>query len=374
MREPGPSWSRSAILSYGFALLSVGVTFAGVSLVQYTLQAAPPVSLFLCAIIFVAWFAGLGPALLTTALSVLSFGYFFLLPLDTFVVAPKDLPRIILFGIVSLFVASVTAKQRGTAASLRRTRDQLQEAVQDLETLNRQLLLENAERKAAEQRTRAAEQELQATVDMIPVLVARYGSDGTIEFVNRTWQEYSGVSLENVIGRPRSVVVHPDDVPMFEDAWRTHMAAGEPFALEQRARRADGQYRRHWVQRVPLRNEQGEIVKWYGVGLDIHDQKQAEDALRRSEAELAEARRELQLTIDSIPVLVAGYRHDGSHDFINKTLRDYAGISLETLKGDPWKSVMHPDDIESAKRQWRTARERNEPFLAEARLRRIDGE
>ena len=67
---------------------------------------------------------------------------------------------------------------------------------------------------------------------------------------------------------------------MLENAWRAHMATGEPFELEQRARRLDGRYRWHWVQRVPMRDESGNVVKWYGVGLDIDDQKQAEDALR----------------------------------------------------------------------------------------------
>jgi PAS domain S-box-containing protein len=375
MPKSDPPWPRSsALFNYGLALLSVAVAFGGVSLLEHVLHAAPPVSLFLCVIIFVAWFAGLGPALLTTALSVLAFGYFFLLPLDSLTLASRDLPRIMLFGVAALFIASMSATQSGTAASLRRTRDQLQRAVQDLEALNRQLLLENAERTAAEQKTGQAERELQATIDMIPALVARYGPDGIIEFVNRTWQDYTGLSLESAKGRPRGVVVHPGDLPMFENAWRAHMATGEPFELEQRARRVDGQYRWHWVQRVPLRDENGSVIKWYGVGLDIHDQKQAEDALRRSETELAEARRQLQLAIDSIPVLVAAYCPDGVHDFVNQTWRDYTGLSLGDLAGDSWKTVVYPDDIAAAKRQWRACLETGTPFHAEARLRRADGE
>jgi PAS domain S-box-containing protein len=370
-----PPWPRSsAILNYGLAVLVVAVAFAIVSLLEHVLRAAPPVSLFLCAIIFVAWFAGLGPALLATALSVLAFGYFFLLPLGPLSLASRDLPRIVLFGISALFVASVSAAQRGTAASLGRMRDQLQGAVQDLEALNERLLRENIERKAAEQRISQAERELQATIDMIPALVARYGPDGTIEFVNRTWQDYTGLSLESATGRPRAIVIHPGDLSMFENAWRTHTATGEPFELEQRARRADGQYRWHWVQRVPLRDENGNVVKWYGVGLDIHDQKQAEDALRRSETELAEARRQLQLAIDSIPVLVAGYRADGAHDFVNQTWCDYTGLSLCDLTSDSWRTVVHPDDVAAAKRRWRACLETGTPFHAEARLRRADGE
>src|SRR5258708_2707986 len=142
-----------------------------ISLRYSVLMAPPPVSLFLCAVIFVAWFAGLGPALLASALSALAFGYFYLLPINSLTLASKDLPRIVLFWIASLIIASVSAAQRKTATSLRRTRDQLQDAVRDLETLNEQLLRENTERKAAEQKTREAERELRATIDMVPALI-----------------------------------------------------------------------------------------------------------------------------------------------------------------------------------------------------------
>jgi PAS domain S-box-containing protein len=290
MLKSGHVWPRSsAILSYGFAVLAFAVAFACVSLLGHVLNAAPPVSLFLCAIILVAWFAGLGPALLASVLSVLAFGYFYLLPINSLTLASRDLPRIVLFGIASLIIASVSAAQRGTAASLRRAHDQLQDAVEDLKTVNEQLLRENAERKTAEQKTREAERELQATIDMIPLLVARYQHDGSFDFVNRTWQAYTGLSQENVRGRSREIVIHPQDLALFENALRAHLATGDPFEMDQRVRRADGQYRWHSVRRVPLRDESGKVVKWYGVALDIHDQKQAEVALRKSEAYLDHA-------------------------------------------------------------------------------------
>jgi PAS domain S-box-containing protein len=290
MPESGHVWPRSsAISSYGFAVLAFAAAFACVSLLDHVLKADAPVSVFLCAIIFVAWFAGLGPALLASALSVLAFGYFYLLPINSLTLASRDLPRIVLFGIASLIVASVGAAQRKTAASLGRARDQLQGAVSDLKTLNEQLLRENAERKVAEQKTREAERELRATIDMVPALIARYRHDGTFDFVNRTWQAYTGLSQEGVRGRSRDIVIHPDDLALFDDAWRAHLTTGDPFEMEQRVRRADGQYRWHSVRRAPLCDENGEVVKWYGVALDCHDQKQAEVAQRKSEAYLDHA-------------------------------------------------------------------------------------
>src|SRR5207247_4746625 len=82
-----------------------------------------------------------------------------------------------------------------------------------------------------------------------------------------------------------------DDVPRVEAAWPAHRPTAQPFHIEQRLRRADGEYRWHFVRRVPLRNEDGEVIRWYGVGHDIEDQKRAERALQRSETYLAEAQR-----------------------------------------------------------------------------------
>src|ERR1700704_519156 len=140
MPESGHVWPRSSAIStsYGFAVLAFAAAFACVSLLDHVLKADAPVSVFLCAIIFVAWFAGLGPALLASALSVLAFGYLYLLPINSLTLASSDLPRIVLFGVASLMVASVGATQRRTAASLRRARDQLQDAVSDLKSLNEQ--------------------------------------------------------------------------------------------------------------------------------------------------------------------------------------------------------------------------------------------
>lgn len=278
-------------LSYALAALTVAVAFAVVATLADLLQANPPVSLFLCAIILAAWFGGFGPALLATVLSVLGFGYFFLLPINSLMLASRDLPRIALFGIAGLLIGSVSAAQRRTTASLRQTRDQLQEAIGDLRALNGQLLRENGERKAAEQKTRAAERELQATIDMIPVLVARYQRDGSFDFVNRTWRDYTGLSLEQVKDRPRDIVIHPDDLEPFDNLWRSHCESGEPFEIEQRVLRADGQYRWHMVRRAPLRDENRNVIRWYAVAFDIHTQKEAEAALRKSEAYLDQAQR-----------------------------------------------------------------------------------
>jgi PAS domain S-box-containing protein len=149
-------------------------------------------------------------------------------------------------------------------------------------------VLDLTERKCAEDALRASEQKLQIIIDTIPAHVVRYRPDGAADFMNQTFSEFvgPGVGFDNL----RSVV-HPEDHPKRLRDWDTHVAAAEPYDIEMRLRRADGVYRWHRSRRVPLRDANGAIVNWYGAGHDIDDQKRAEQALRRSEAHLAEAQR-----------------------------------------------------------------------------------
>jgi PAS domain S-box-containing protein len=124
-----------------------------------------------------------------------------------------------------------------------------------------------------------------------PALIHTALPDGNIDFFNRRWLEYLGLTLEDVQGWRWTAVIHPEDVAGIVEKWRTSLATGEPFEAETRVRRADGIYRWFLHRKVALRDSSGKIVRWYGSSIDIEDRKQAEDALRRSEAYLAEAQR-----------------------------------------------------------------------------------
>src|SRR5207244_10989017 len=93
--------------------------------------------------------------------------------------------------------------------------------------------------------------------------------------------DYTGLSFEEEIENPTRVI-HPDDLQSVMEEWRAHMPAGRPYEDEMRLRRADGEYRWFLVRTDPLRNEAGEIVKWYGVSTDIDDRKRAEQHLKTS--------------------------------------------------------------------------------------------
>jgi PAS domain S-box-containing protein len=114
--------------------------------------------------------------------------------------------------------------------------------------------------------------------------------DGAIDFVNQRWMDYTGLSLEEAIAEPTRTM-HPEDLSGAMAEWAANIAAEEPFEGEMRLRRADGEYRWFLVRTDPLRDEQGNLVKWYGASIDIEDRRQAKEKLRRSEIQLAEAQR-----------------------------------------------------------------------------------
>ena len=207
-----------------------------------------------------------------------------------------------------------------------------------------------------------AERELQLTIDSVPTLVATYRPDGSRIFVNQTWRDYSGLSLETASEAERIGFIHRDDAARVNPEWQNSLATGVPFQAEVRMRRADGEYRCHLVHRVAARDESGTIVRWYSVAADIEDRKGAEQ-------KAVEAERELQRTIDHIPVLVATYRADGSRLYINKRVREYT----DRTAADDWERTIHPDDIEVAERKWRACVASGEQFELEFRVRMADG-
>jgi PAS domain S-box-containing protein len=148
-----------------------------------------------------------------------------------------------------------------------------------------------SERRRAEENARRSENELRDVIEAVPAMVWRTLPDGSLDFINHRWQEFTGLSLDNALGWNWEATVHPDDRDRFVAEWRAALSAGQPMQSELRVRAANGEYRWLFVRNVPLRNEMGKIVKWYGMGFEIDARKKAEEALRRSEAYLAEAQR-----------------------------------------------------------------------------------
>ena len=178
---------------------------------------------------------------------------------------------------------------------------------------------------------------LRDVVETIPAIVFEAGPDGSGAFANRRWLEYTGSSQrqhgefapEDRAWR-ESTCIHPGDLDGYVSCWRRAIATGQPFELELRLRRADGEYRWFLARHVPLRDEQGRTLKWFGTATDIEDQKQAEqerERLRQLEADLAHINR-----VSLMGELAASIAHE-----VNQPLTGVVsngGACLRWLAGD----------------------------------------
>jgi PAS domain S-box-containing protein len=143
------------------------------------------------------------------------------------------------------------------------------------------------ERKRAEEVARTSEKELRDVVNAVPAFVWTTHPDGALDFVNERWMEFTGLRLQDAQGWNWQVAIHPDDLAKLVAEWRATLTNGQVAECETRVRRADGEFRWWFLRRVPVRDEAGNIVKWYGTGVDIEDRKRA-DALFAGEKRILE--------------------------------------------------------------------------------------
>jgi PAS domain S-box-containing protein len=141
------------------------------------------------------------------------------------------------------------------------------------------------ERIEAEEALRRSEDRIRMIIDTIPVMAWSVRPDGVVDFLNQRWLDYAGLSLEQYVQDPTGPI-HPDDIPRVMEKWRAQMAIGEGYEDEMRLRRADGKYRWFLIRTEPLRDEQGNLVKWYGSSTDIEDRKEAEEKLKETSQQL----------------------------------------------------------------------------------------
>jgi formate hydrogenlyase transcriptional activator len=142
------------------------------------------------------------------------------------------------------------------------------------------------DRLRAEEAVRQGERQLRDVIETMPAIVWSTLPDGSVEFINRRWQEFTGLGGEGALGWNWEALVHPDDRARFVGDWRAALTAGQPTESEVRVRAANGEYRWLLVRNVPLRDEQGNIVRWYGTATDIEHRKRAEERLQHENVAL----------------------------------------------------------------------------------------
>src|SRR5215475_6413910 len=252
-------------------------------------------------------------------------------------------------------------------------------------------VIDVTERKRREQELRQSEVELRTITDTIRQPIGVEAPDGTQLYANRVALDNSGLTLDEVmkegtIRRENGFLArrcHPDDINRVRDERRIGLLEGVPFDLETRLLHKSGEYRWYLVQYNPLKDESGQIIRWYNTATDIDDRKRAEDRLRQSE-------QELRAITDSIRQFIVVLAPGGTTLYANKlalenvglTIRDLSNENLLTRAGLPrqaeapgelawnqvWRKSAHPDDLNRIQAERRKGFLQEAPFELEARL------
>src|ERR1022692_3338516 len=222
------------------------------------------------------------------------------------------------------------------------------------------------DRKRAADAVRASELKFRMIVHSIPGLVATMTPQGDLELVNQPVMDYTGLAFDALKDWWATGLVPEEELPRVAAEWKQSVETGCEYDVEHHMRRADGAYRWFHVRGLPLRDNQGIVVRWYCVLTDIEDRKRTEEALRASE-------RHLRLMTETIPALVGRTTPDGEIDYVNRRVLEYTGKPLEHFENAGWLRLLHPDDVESTIRIWRNNTQTGDSHQVTYRLRRADG-
>jgi len=201
--------------------------------------------------------------------------------------------------------------------------------------------------------------EARRMLDHLPVLCWRGLPDGSKDFFNQRWHEYTGLSPAQARGSGWHVTIHPDDVPAVARKWNEVVTSSRGGEIEARLRRFDGSYRWFLCRAEPVRDGQGAIVAWYGTDTDIEDRKRAEGEIRRM--------------LDAIPQTIVVLDANGMVVTANRTALGYTGLELDqVVRADFCDLVFHPEDVERLREERQQALARGAPFSLEWRARGKD--
>ena len=340
------------VFSYGVAVLSVGISLGIKVAFDYFNEPFPFTACSIIAIIITAWYCGAGPGFLAVGLSFLATA---LIP--ALVLSRSHLVYHGLSSLLVLWIGASRAHQLPGRADAE-LEQKVEARTRELAATNAALRTEIAQRKLVEESRRLLDDSIRLAIDTIPTMAWTLWPDGSIEFVNQRWLDYSGLSLEQERADPAGPI-HPGDRERVLENWRGALVQELPLEDEMRLRRGDGEYRWFLVRTVPLRDAQGNIIRWYGSSMDIDDRKQAETQWR--------------VLIDAIPHQIWSGSSDGTLDYCNERWRTYMGLEEEDLRGDGWQSMLHPEDRERVLKAWRESVTKGAPYKQEERHRGSDG-
>src|SRR6202140_695464 len=209
---------------------------------------------------------------------------------------------------------------------------------------------------------------LQTVIDTVPSFLWTSLPDGSKEYLNKRWYEYTGLTLEQGQGWGWKVVVHPDDLERLVREWLALVDARKPGELETRIRRYDGEYRWFLIRVVPQLDAEHNLVRWFGSNTDIEDRKTAEKKLLEDE-------RELRRITDAIPQTIVVQDPSGHPLYANQAVLDYTGLTMQDVVASDFRArIFHPEDLERLRGERQAALARGLPFEIEQRALRKDGQ
>jgi len=217
-----------------------------------------------------------------------------------------------------------TPQLKQAKAEIEMLRTDLEQKVEartrDLATSNEALRSEIAERKRAEMESRVL-------IDAIPQQIWSGPPDGTNDYLNERWRAETGLTPEAMRGDGWQTLLHPEDRDRVLKAWEYSVRHGTPYEEEERHRIAGGTYRWYLNRGVPLRDDEGRIIRWYGTNTDIEDRKRAEEALKNSYAQL----RALSARLQSVREEEATRMAREIHDELGQTL---TGLQMDLRRAE----------------------------------------
>ncbi len=223
-----------------------------------------------------------------------------------------------------------------------------------------------SERRKVDAALRESEERFRQVVESLPQLVWTSAPDGQCDYLGPQWVAYTGVAEEAQLGEGWLQHLHPDDRKRTLERWRATVARGEGFAIDFRLRRRDGIYRWFHTLAAPLKDDAGRIVKWFGSNTDITEIKDAEDALRESEARFASFMRHL-------PGLAWIKDAEGRYAYVNEAAAAAFQKPLEDICGKTDAQIFDQATAEAFRANDRRALAGETGFIAVETLQHRDG-
>jgi PAS domain S-box-containing protein len=221
-------------------------------------------------------------------------------------------------------------------------------------------LIDVDDRVRSEEELRTSEANLKLIINTIPALAWSFRTDGYADFFNQHYLDYTGLSADEAEGWRWTAAVHPEDRASLAAAWDAVRTSGKPGEVEARLRRFDDEFRWFLFRANPLRDPEGNIVKWYGTVVDMHDWKEAQEQLRSTQTELARASR-----VAVMGELTASIAHEVSQPLAGILTNASAGLRMLAAE---------PPNLEGARETARrTIRDANRASDVISRLRALFG-